>query len=415
MGLGFTICFPVGQDQNTGRERYEEYFRNIPSIVPNWTTRCLFDEDGFRVKLVPFEEEVYGEWEDGRLCISAKTNSAGPGYHAYLIDILDGLRVSPISVEDETGYYEDRDFGHLQDQMAGWLKGVSEQLLEMSEESDYMDFSISLSTDWSPENTGHFASCPLGYFEKDFFEMARKHEYMAPKFFVWWHREQDARFFRNVLLNMIWCEINWLPPETDTEYEAIAAALACFDKAYASDPGLGYPIDELKELSGLAGTGGSFGIVYSDMIKKYRPRHGELAELRGYMRGAIRRNVVGWHLTHDGNMHSSIEEDGSLVLWDDRRTIRITILSVQLKEDVPNKSETLLRDVTEKEEGCEPLRLRNPEIAACIQRSVIEENGETLYMTRMTAALDNEIMVMSLFSIDEGDREWATKICASVS
>ena len=98
MGLGFTMCFPVGNGANTSKEYYEKYFSGLSSVVPEWNTIFSSDDEGFRLKLVPFEENVYGNWEDGQLRISARTNSAGPGYHAYLIDVMDKLGTAPLEV-----------------------------------------------------------------------------------------------------------------------------------------------------------------------------------------------------------------------------------------------------------------------------------------------------------------------------
>ena len=413
MGLGFSAWFPVGKGSDTSRERYEEYFSSIPSIIPNWDTQYRSGEDWFRLTLVPFEEDIYGTWEGGKLLISARTNSAGPGYHAYLVDLIDRLGIKPAKVEDETGYYGNRDFRLLQNEMSKWLSGLSEQLLSMDE--DYSDLSVSLAVDWFPGNTGQFANCQLGPFERRFFERAQNDRSAGSEFFVWWDMEQNALFFRNVALNLIWCRNNWLQPETDLEYETVAATLACLDKAYSSDPGLDYPAAEWKELADLSGTGG-FDTVYSNMMKEFRLRYGNTPpKLRGYMRGMIRSNVAGWYFTHIGKMHYDVEEDGSPVWWDDRMTIRMTTFTVEPRAGTKSNSEALLRAVTEKEKDCEPLSLRTKEIAACIQHLQIEEDGEPLHMTRLTAALDNRLMIMSFYYADEKDREQAVNVCVSVT
>ena len=147
MGLGITAWFPVGILPKTNKKRYEKYFSELPGVVPHWKPRFYSDSHGFRLKLVPFEEDVYGNWQNGKLCISAKTNSAGPGYHAYLIDILDGLGVKPTSVEDEAGYYETRDYTALQNEMAHWLKVVGSMVVDAIDKGS-SNLAVSLSMDW---------------------------------------------------------------------------------------------------------------------------------------------------------------------------------------------------------------------------------------------------------------------------
>jgi len=412
MGLGFSMWFPVGKDKKNTKKYYKEFFKNLPSIVPNWEVSSSFDDEGFRVKVVPFEEDIYGEWEDGKLWISSRTNSAGPGYHAYLIDLLDGIGVAPLEVEDETGYYQDRNFKLLQEEMTDWLKALSGKVLEMSEDGENKNLSVSLSTDWYPDTEG-FTNCPLGHFGKDLFERMVNGEDTGSEFFIWWDRPQDAAFFKNCAMNLIWCENNWLPPETDPEEEIIAATLGCLEKAYALDPGLDYPLAEWSELAQLWKTKGHEPM--SDALERLCSSSGGIGEPRfGYKRGQIIQNIRGWHLTRSGMMHYE-QDENSDIWWDDDLTIRVSIISVRSDENAANKSEILLNTVTEEEEGCEPITLRTPGIAACIQHTQIEEDGELLFQTCLYAALDNELMLMSLYYPDAADRQRAIDICASVT
>jgi len=109
------------------------------------------------------------------------------------------------------------------------------------------------------------------------------------------------------------------------------------------------------------------------------------------------------------------QDENSDIWWDDDLTIRTSIISVRFDKKVANKSEALLNSVTEEEEDCEPFTLRTPEIAACIQHTQIEEDGELFFQTRLFAALDNELMLMSLYYPDAKDRQRAIDVCASVT
>ena len=412
MGLGFSMWFPLGLNKKKAKERYKEFFQNLSSVVPNWDANSFFDDEGFWVKLVPFEEEIYGEWKDGKLCVSARTNSAGPGYHAYLIDLLDGIGIAPLKVEDETGYYQDRNFELLQEEMTTWLKAISGKVLEMSADAENKNLAVSLSTDWYPETEG-FISCPLGHFDKDFFERMMDGEDTGSEFFIWWDRPQDAVFFKNCAMYMIWCENNWLPPETEQEEDMIAATLLCLEKAYALDSGLDYPLAEWSELARLWKTIGH--VPMSDALERLLSSSGDMKGSRcGYKRGKIIQNLGAWHLTRSGMMHYE-QDEGSDIWWDDDLTIRTSIISVRFDKNVANKSEALLNSVTEDEEDCEPITLRTPGIVARIQHTQIEEDGEQLFQTRLFAALDNELMLMSLYYPDAKDRQRAIDVCASVT
>ena len=414
MGTGFTMWFPVGKGRPKDRRVYEDYFKGVGSVVPGWEPWTYFGEDGFRIRLAPIEEDIYCIWEDRMLQVSARTNSAGPGYHAYLIDVMDGLGIAPADVEDETGYYEHRDFGKLQGEMANWLQNLSEKVIEMSAEGGYADLTISMTTDQIPTDTGRFTSCPLGHFERGFFERAQKDTSAAAEFFVWWNRERDAAFFRNVALHLIHCEVNWLPPETDAEREAVAATLACLEKAYSMDPGLDYPAPEWEELALLSG-GTWSEAAHPGLMERSRQRRGGSQEKLGYARGSLSQSVGCWRFVRDGMMHYDMEENGVSVWWDDDVTIRASTISVQQRDDIVDKSRSLLQSATRGEEGWEPLTLRDPEIPACIMHKTVEEDGEPLLMTRMAAALEGELLLLDVYYVDGGRRGQAAKVCESVT
>ena len=420
MGLGFTMYFPLENSGNYSKKNYEKYFSGLSSVVPEWNTAFSSSSEGFCVKLVPFEEEIYGDWElstspqgevsrvESRLRVSAKTNSAGPGYHAYLIDIMDKLGIEPLEVEDETGYWENRDFGLLQEEMSEWLRGLGAQILKMSKTGEYKNIAVSLEIDNLPEDSNHLTCCPLGYFEKEFYEKTQSGSSNSKEFFIWWNREQDALFYRNCALNLIWCENNWLPPEMDDERMIAAATLGCLEKAYTMDTCLEYPEPEWLELALLTDD--------KALLNTIQKRFGAAKNAAlGYRRGTICSNANGWRISHSGQMHFDTEDDGTLVWWDDDRTIRVSTLSFRWKEEIKPDSEALLKDAISNEEGCERFSLRDGQIAAAIQHTQIEENGEPLWQTRLTAALTDKLLILSIYYIDESDRNWAAEICASVT
>jgi len=53
MGLGFSMWFPLGKDKKKTKKHYKEFFKNLPSTLPNREVISFFDVEGFRVKVVP--------------------------------------------------------------------------------------------------------------------------------------------------------------------------------------------------------------------------------------------------------------------------------------------------------------------------------------------------------------------------
>ncbi|MCL1791445.1 MAG: hypothetical protein FWG40_08900 [Peptococcaceae bacterium] len=410
MGLGLNIWFPVNQNDGIGKEYYRDYFTKIPSVIPNWQTSCYFDDSGFRLRLVPFEEEICGTWKNDQLCIHARTSSAGPGYHAYLVDVLDRLGISPQKVEDETGYYSNLDYDLLQQSMAQWLRKVSKQVLELNTSGRYSNIAISLITGNVPENTGHLACCPLGHYDHDFFSETLTGNPRGADFFIWWNKTRDSSFYKNTALYLLWCEINWLPPETNLEKETIAATQACLAQAYALQPDIDLPGTTWLELARLT----EDDSMVRKLSKRFGGREGNNHPLIGYNHGLISHNICGWRATFSGKMHFDCEEDG-LVWWSDNRTIRAHSLMVQWKEDTPQNSDVLLQSAIGKKEYA-PFPLRNNAISACLQHTVTQgKNGEPLYQTALTAAHENELLTLALYYEKLADRDWAISICKTVT
>jgi hypothetical protein len=101
-----------------------------------------------------------------RVC--AKTSTTGPGYHAYLCELLDafghamGISWQAPTEEDldETGYFHARDIAALDAEFLAWLKGLAGALLEREKEGG-SGFAISMATDVRFDDDA-FMTTPVG-------------------------------------------------------------------------------------------------------------------------------------------------------------------------------------------------------------------------------------------------------------
>jgi hypothetical protein len=84
----------------------------------------LGDGSGYAVTLHPAAEALYLEADGETVTASAKTSNVGPGYHAFLVFVLDsvqaslGLKWEWAEEDDETGFARHGDFARLQAEMA---------------------------------------------------------------------------------------------------------------------------------------------------------------------------------------------------------------------------------------------------------------------------------------------------------
>lgn len=411
MGLGFSIEIPGGWNKEKRLRKLRKYFEKLSSPVPRRCVRVVGHEGGFQVALVPFEEELRVDLGDGGITISAKTNSAGPGYHAYLISLVDKairrllIRKKRVKAEDETGYYHNRDFPALQKSISGWLATVAGVLLQSDSEQPC---AVSMPLSIMPVAAGRFAFSQLGYFDRGFFRAVlddQNVQELCRKFFIWWDQEKNALFYKNCALAAMWNELNWLYPQTKAEEQLYKSVRDCIKQADKLDPG-DFPAAAWLEIARL--------LDDQRLIRRLKARFGlsdGAAMEIGYLRGGIHDRFLGsWRLTRPGMMHVECDAEGGWCWWDDNRTIRASAVASSDKAGEPS-----LAEIAGDESGSEPFPiLEEHGLTARISHTEIEEDEQPAWLTRLFASKDEQLLVLSVFYGDEEDREWAEAVCASV-
>ena len=422
MGIGITASIKTpGLFKEKTRKSIKAYFEGLPSIVPGQDVHVFEDEDGFQARLVPFEENVFVRFEENKTVISAKTNSAGPGYHAYFVNVLDelirktGTKHENVNIEDETDYYSSRDFGALQSSMKEWAVGLAGMLVDYYGGQDNKNLAVSLPLDQTPVSEDGFVCYPLGYLDEITFRKMRREEDLEtilPRFFLWWDDGQTADFYRKTALMMMWQEINWLPPlameEGGPGDGAYRSALACLEKAWAIDETLDYPEAEWLEIAELIGDKELF-----ETLKGRFPEAPGREPAIGFLRGWVSSMLpAGWRIEHPGKMYFD-DSDGS-VWWDDDLTLRVSILSFQPQDGKKSDPKETLR-IINRDGSYEPFELKNKETPAVIKTEQIEEDGKSLWQTSLNASTGNTLLLASLYYAEKETESLALKICKSLS
>ena len=422
MGLGITMSIPTtGLFKEKTLKKIRMYFEGVAPVVPGRDVYIYEDDGGFQVRLVPFEENVFVQFEENQAVVSAKTNSAGPGYHAYFVDVLDslvretGAKLSSENVEDETDYYAVRDFNALQDSMAAWAVSLANLLVENYGGQDYKNLAVSMPLEQTPVSEHGFVCYPLGYLDEvTFRKMQRKEnlETILPRFFLWWDQGPTADFYRKAALSIMWQDINWLPPLVTDEgsvYDtAYRSALACLEKAWALDETLAYPESEWIEMAALLGDE-----ALSETLKRRFPQGSQKEPTIGFLRGWVNSLLpAGWRIEHPGMMYFD-GSDGS-VWWNDELTLRVSVLSFQPGEGETSDPNETLRSV-HKDEPFEPFILKNKNVPAKILTEQIEEDGKTLWQMTLIAASGNTLLIATQYYADKETENLALKICGSLA
>ncbi|MFW6087059.1 MAG: hypothetical protein ACODAG_07640, partial [Myxococcota bacterium] len=303
-----------------------------------WRTTHLGDST-LSVCLVPHAQNVELQiGKEGIVC-SAKTSSVGPGYHALVVELLDGLS-DALGVTwradeeggDDTGYFEHRDFATLQAEMARWLYGLAGLLGERAARGR-TGFVLDLPFDDVP-HLRTFAASVLGEWTREWFLSLQQTHGGAlfercAEFFPWWDRGLTVATLEKLALATCWVDVPWTAPRTRGERDAYQSAIACIERARAS------------------GGAASLGAVEAD-LRRLIDADGEEEPADtgiGFRRRTMTRPLTGrWTIDLPGYFHGRLEHDGSERVYSFRdRTVRARSERFRPRGESP---ETVLRRVS---------------------------------------------------------------------
>ena len=277
-----------------------------------WFSSLRVDSEAVEVVLHPAAESVDFVIEGtGGLRVMAKTSTVGPGYHAYLVDLLravgDELGVRWDEVEDDTGYFANGDFAAVQREMLAWIGGVARLVLQ----KDAMGLMVSLPTTHRFVFDGALAT-PLGPRELSWVQAVAAEPSLGADLFPWWGRGRDARQRLGSVLCRMWTEVRWREPITDGEDVLRQELLADLGAAFAEEPRLPYPWREWVSL------GGELPEVVAAASSSSGP-------LVGYRRRPVRVDLPGgWSLELPGEFAEEQEESGRYLAFDELHTMSFT-------------------------------------------------------------------------------------------
>ena len=222
-------------------------------------------EPGMKITMCPLggelnilwrpEDDPAGPWLVRGECMSTP---AGAGLHRAAVELLDVLPIRSLAVEDETGFFQDRDFQKMKEEhFYPWLRTLVDVCRQ---ESGRAVSGMRLCWDleqYTPEDIPDTVVTPMGRFRLQ--ELVRMVEEggikaLASRFFLWDGRTQDARFFRNRAINALWENCFFAPSLRSQEDAAINdSILDDLERSAKLDPSLALPRSAYLEVCALAG------------------------------------------------------------------------------------------------------------------------------------------------------------------
>ena len=348
----------------------------------------------------PAEVRVGGS---GRVRVTATTTPAGPGYHAFLCDLLRafaadfGLGWDPAAGRDPTGYFFDPDRAACERHFLDWLAAAC---LPDPPALGLRPADLTF-THPGPVLT------PLG---------PRPREWPAGRdFFPWWSPELDTTFYRNRALCRLWAEFPWRPPVTETEGELTDQIAADLATAYKLDPAGELPWREwLEVLAAVENDRDGFTVtpVDSALRDAVALRAGEVSaggDRIGYRRHPVRvRLSGGWSVEVPGDFAREWGEGRTWTGWAGPRTVWFHAEGFTKPDgSTPTAAEAVAVGRRSLPDG-QPV----PPLAADGLRGEAvwgeaEEDGRRAWRLSGVAAAGGQVAVLHVYAEDPGDKSWA--------
>ncbi|MGO1073136.1 hypothetical protein [Lysobacter sp. CA199] len=368
-------------------------------------------EQGVSVAWHPAEEGLSIDLRaDGSLLAWAATNTIGPGYHAFLIDLLDriaaqwGLRwlwddAGEDEGGDETGYAVHRDMARLQDEMAAWLRQIAKILLQ---HHDAENLFVSMPIGPLPRFAG-FVGSPMGIWSEERFRAvaddAGEASRLAREFFPWWERGFGADFWSGIARVGLWCDVSWVGPRDQAERDTLRRVLESDRRATALDPRRGLEPALRDELQWLLERGAEIELPQ--------------AEGPGYKRLPTRHSLYDepWSVEVPGHfIEHRLNEDKNLQYVGDRRAVYVSSLSIAAAAAGPPPAAELLE--TANREAPADLQWTQDEILGCAHWE--HDAGGGVRHLYTACAVDGHVLLLTITDELDAPGDWAEAVARSV-
>ncbi len=354
---------------------------------------------------------------DGRVRVQAVTTPAGPGYHAFLCELLRNFAAAHQvewildDCQDATGYFLRHHRPTLEAAFAKWLHQECRRRPHTPGLTYEHEFTYPAEV-----------LTPLGPRSAAWREALARDLSGGQDYFPWWNPHPDAAFYRNRALVRLWCDYPWRPPLTEAEGEAADQIANDLATAFHLDPDAELPWSAWLELLHHIDQDAASERL---CVSPYDPNlsiklwmragpHSVPPEKRiGYRRYPIRvRLDGGWTIDIPGDFTYEWDEDRNWTAWNRTHAIWFRRIGFQAPDGRVRSPEELVefgrRSILD--EG-DPLPL--PSSADSCKRAVfgmIEEDGRTLWRLAGVAAVDGQLVICNVYVQDPAEREWAAAI-----
>lgn len=416
MGLGIYIKGEISKPLFSFRKksfdlsRIQDYLTaHSPSLFKDF---LIFNqsENNLYATIHPCEESVNFELVGDNLICSAKTNSVGPGYHAYLVELIEklgnglgikwnwNLEEGEEFYQDETGYYQQRDYEQLQLEMVKWLN----MLCRNFDEEGGKQLMISLLMGSPRMKLDYFAVSPIQIWEKEWFtKVANLYpedlHWAGIEFFIWWNKEPDSLFYKQTGIALLNVECPWHFPADDKEEWILSTIDKCFGQARKLDPFIELPDEDWATVKNLL-TESDTEIPQSEY---------------GYRKHIMTFDLTdNWLIDLPGTMYQS-EEENTIVFYDHTVTVRSLAFAIKKENSDADYAEHFFDD--HESAGVEVLYSETELAGKAIVYYNIDKEANSEYWILQGVKVKNDKFLLSTICYPtEEHKDWAVQTWNSI-
>ena len=419
MGLGIYIkgeinkSFLSFQKKSVDLSTIKDYLTAQASGVFKVFRSFSGDENTLQATLHPCEEPVYFELSKKTIVCSAKTNSVGPGYHAYLVQLIEqlgrdlgitwywDLEEGDDYFQDETGYFHHRNYEQLQYEMLRWLKALCQHYVDETDGSQIM---ISLPMGFPRMQRDYFAVSPIRIWDKDWFDKVGSQEpedlsWAGKEFFIWWKKEADAEFYKRTGIAMLNVDCPWHYPVDDDDKRILTTIDQLFEEAKALDSAVGLPGEDWTAVKNL---------LAEDEVDIPATEY-------GYRKHLMTFDLPGdWLMVLPGTMCRATDGN-TLVFYDHIRTVRCVAYNISKEESDAAYAEKFFDDNENVNAGTEILDTTTGLAGKAIIYYTIDKDEDSEYWVLQGVKVkDNEFLLSTICYPTEEHKAWAIETWTSI-
>lgn len=302
----------------------------VESVVYGNDIIFHFAEDKIYLEFCP-EGWLFLHLADGGFHGECQTNIAGAGFHKAALELVETIAATAglvLHVEDETGYYNERNFDELRGYLYGWLGNLLTGVVMLSEQDGNTK---GMQLCWPkpqerylPAEIPQSVITPTGRWSIEQLKSALSHPKnfadLAQRFFIWPDESKSSWFYHNCAMARLWTDCYFMPSERSKKDNAINEQIIKeLEFAVFLDEQQPIPREDYRLLCQLS--------QHEPLNLQNTPNETYFGSI-GYRKGLITENLLGLRMIMDGHFLRGYDEDGLIFdnrLNGQRRFIRLKV------------------------------------------------------------------------------------------